>query len=145
MPRNYRARKAQAKREAKEQNKREAEKQMAKSEAESEEVIESDEEENNSFQRVPAPIMGEPSYLDGEEGQCKWCSNWGPVDFECENCPEEVSIYLPSNVIDHPPVLGAHNICSKLYLKSKGFRSLKPTNLETELQVFWELVQEISF
>jgi hypothetical protein len=46
---------------------------------------------------VPTPIGRKPVYLEGEEGQCKWCSNWGPVDQECENCPEGSSIYLPSN------------------------------------------------
>jgi hypothetical protein len=53
---------------------------------------------------VPSTIGQEPEYLEGEEGQCKWCGNWGSVDGECENCPEDCSIYLPSNAIGHPLV-----------------------------------------
>jgi hypothetical protein len=82
-------------------------------------------------------------YLEGEEGKCKWCSNWGPVDQECENCPEGSSIYLPLNEIGHPPVPTVY--VQNYLMNIRVLERLKMTTPETELQVFWELVQEFSF
>jgi hypothetical protein len=92
---------------------------------------------------VPSPIGRKPEYLEGEEGQCKWCGNWGPVDRECENSPKDCSIYLLSNAIGHPPVPTVY--VQIYFLNLRVLERLRQTTLETELQVFWELVQEMSF
>jgi hypothetical protein len=51
-------------------------------------------------------------YKDREEGVRKICGAWGPVEHECNNCPEGVSIYSPSNENDQkilPPIDVTHH------------------------------------
>jgi hypothetical protein len=81
---NYRAKKAQEKREADKWKKREEQAQL---EEEPAEMFDSDDEEETEAPDpeppgyiiasgyVPSPMGREPEYLEGEEGQCKWCGN----------------------------------------------------------------------
>jgi hypothetical protein len=114
-----------------------------KSEAESAEMFDSEKDimeapEPPGYMKasgyVPSPMGREPIYLEGEEGQCKWCGNWGPVDQECENCPEGCSIYLPSNEKGHPPVPTVY--VQNYFLNLRVLERLKQTTQETKLQVF---------
>jgi hypothetical protein len=47
----------------------------------------------------PSPYLVLNQYEPGEQGECGICTSKGPVENECDNCPEGTSIYSPTN---HP-------------------------------------------
>jgi hypothetical protein len=92
----------------------------------------------------PSPHLVPNQYEPGEQGECIICTSKGPVENDCDNCPEGTSIYSPTN---HPddgyliPPLDLDNYDTVMPI-------LDPMNLsttETELQFFWELVQQYAF
>jgi hypothetical protein len=73
---------------------------------------------------------------DQEVGVCKNCGSWGLVEQECDSCPEGFSMCCPSNEDDQcivpPNDLTHHETVTMI---------VDHTN-RSELQRFWELVQE---
>jgi hypothetical protein len=91
-----------------------------------------------SLYRVPN------QYEPGEQGECGICTSNVPVENECDSCPEGTSIYSPTN---HPddgyliPPLDLDNYDTVMPILDHMNLSTK----ETELQFFWELVQQYAF
>jgi hypothetical protein len=57
----------------------------------------------------PSPVKVPKEYEPGIQRECVICGSRGPVDAECDNYPEALSIYLPTNYPDRdvyliPPI-----------------------------------------
>jgi hypothetical protein len=88
------------------------------------------------------PVKYEPEYETDEEGQYHWCGNLGPVNEDCNHCPNILArVYFSSNEINHPLV---PQTCDQNYFINKTvIQYIKKFRRENELKVFWEVVQEI--